>query len=178
MYRLCANLSVLSDSEYESDEQPECIPLIISRGPTIALTQRGAPGTILSTAPAGARWFGQAAGVGVSPQPDLNFGLSDIAGLAGLDIFGALGNLIYANPSLGGFTSLSLAVTATSSGARFPDGREYAAVLSDALGNASTGYFNFDATPPEVRIGDINLGPGGELGSGGRFFTNFLLDLS
>ncbi len=57
VYKLCANLSVLSDSEYESDEQPECIPLIISRGPTIALTQRGAPGTVLSTSPVGARMF-------------------------------------------------------------------------------------------------------------------------
>lgn len=141
-----------------------CIAITISSGPsTISLTQNGAPGTVLSTSPAGAEWFGEAAGAGIPPQPDLDFGLADAAGLSGLDIFNAFGNLVYANSSLGGSTSLSLAVTATSSGARFPDGREYASVLSDVLGNASTGYFNFDATPPQVQIADINLGPGGDI---------------
>ncbi len=55
-YQICADIDGIPGAVFALSAE-NCVNIVVSRGPTIALTQRGAPGTILSTAPAVARMF-------------------------------------------------------------------------------------------------------------------------
>ncbi|MHB2026783.1 MAG: M23 family metallopeptidase [Elusimicrobiota bacterium] len=88
VYKLCANIMGLSEIPLENNSS-ECIPIIISRGPTLAIQPPESGPVSLAPTPAGAQWFG----AGPTAQSSANgpavatLVLSDDAGLAGLNIY-------------------------------------------------------------------------------------------
>ncbi len=151
-YFACAAASGLIDTTGAADINASCSPFILDRGPTMTMKD-----------------FNQTDYLPLNPgvwdRYVMDFSLSAPDFLASFNVYNDASqsqNIFSQSFSAGASIASDVFVgvpSSTESLSNIPDGIAHLAILTDQLGEETTGYFSYDATPPQVTILNVQTNP-------------------